>query len=116
MRGVAMFIWMMFVLKIPIAMLLILVWWAIKDSDQTEVEWVDSGGGRPHAHPRPRRPRPPRRGPHAEPPPRSPSRVRARGRRLEPAHSLPSPCGSFRAGTVLALRIFYVLGGLLAVW
>jgi hypothetical protein len=88
MRGVAMFIWMMFVLKIPIAMLLALVWWAVKNSDQTEQEArVDRGGGRPYDHPRPRHPRPPRRGPHAEPPPRAPSRVRARGRRLEPTHS-----------------------------
>ena len=71
-----MFIWMMFVLKIPIVMLLALVYWAIKNSDQQE-EHVDPGGGRGHGYSHPRRPRPPRRGPHAEPPPRAPSRVRA---------------------------------------
>ena len=84
---VAMFIWMMFVLKIPIVMLLAIVWWAVKNTDQQHEQEIDGYGGGGTHHPRPRRPRPPRRGPHAQPMPRSPKRIRARGRRLEPAHS-----------------------------
>ena len=77
-----MFIWLMLVLKIPIAALLWLVWWASKSPElpepepaRVESEPQDS----PHG-PRPRRPRPPRRGPHAEPAPLAPSRVRAMAR------------------------------------
>jgi hypothetical protein len=78
-----MFVWMMLILKIPIAALLTLVWWASKAPQQLDEEpaRVDSSPReRPHG-PRPRGPRPPRRGPHAEPTPRPPSRVRAHGRR-----------------------------------
>lgn len=74
------FIWMMFALKIPIAALLWLVWWAIKSEPVTDDE--PSGGGsedRRHG-PRPRNPRPPRRGPHAEPAPAAPTRVRVAAR------------------------------------
>ena len=82
-----MFIWMMLVLKIPIAALLYLVWWAARQD--TEPAHGNDGGGNdrhPHHPSRRPRPRPPRRGPHAEPPPRSPKRMRARGRRLSPSH------------------------------
>jgi hypothetical protein len=78
------FVWMMVVLKIPVIMLLTLVWWAVQQTDAEIDETADEGGGSdrsPHRG-RPRRPRPPRRGPHAEPAPRPPSRVRARGRQL----------------------------------
>jgi hypothetical protein len=78
------FVWMMLVLKIPIVMLLWIVWWAVKQVDAEMEEPAGEDGGSDRArHPRrPRHPRPPRRGPHAEPPPRAPSRVRARGRSL----------------------------------
>jgi hypothetical protein len=87
------FVWMMVVLKIPIVALLWIVWWAVKQSDM-EVELPPDGGGsdrNPHrgGPDRPRRPRPPRRGPHAEAPPRSPSRVRAGGRHLARPHARP---------------------------
>ena len=78
------FIWMMFVLKIPIIALLWLVWYAVHAEPLPEEEVRDDDGGGPH--PRPRRPRPPRRGPHASPPPASPARVRARGRSLKRTH------------------------------
>ena len=78
------FVWMMVVLKIPIVALLWLVWWSAKEPETEDQSHDEGGGSRRHPHsPRPRDPRPPRRGPHAEPPPRSPKRVRARARRLE---------------------------------
>jgi hypothetical protein len=72
------FVWLMLVLKIPIAMLLYIVWWAIKQSDVEEEPAPDNGDGgtRKPRHPRGPHPRAPRRGPHAEPPPRAPARVR----------------------------------------
>jgi hypothetical protein len=70
------FLWMMVVLKIPIAALLWLVWWAIQEPEPV-VPGEDDGGSRRPDHPRgPSRPRPPRRGPHAGDPPASPPRVR----------------------------------------
>ena len=86
MRRVAMFIWMMFVLKIPIVMLLVLVWWSVRSTDEAGEERVDDSGGHGPKRPRPHRPRPPRRGPHAVPPPRPPSRVRVHAGGLRPAH------------------------------
>jgi hypothetical protein len=84
-----MFVWMMVVLKIPIAALLWLVWWSSKAPEPQEEEpaRVDARPVHGPGDPRPRRPRPPRRGPHAEPAPPAPSRVRARGRSL----SRPKP-------------------------
>jgi hypothetical protein len=78
------FVWMMVVLKLPIVALLLLVWWAVKQTDAgMELPPRDDGGNDRHPHRGgPRRPRPPRRGPHAEPAPRAPSRVRASGRQL----------------------------------
>jgi hypothetical protein len=68
----------MFVLKIPILGLLWIVWKAIHAEPVTpEEEIVDQDGGGGAKHPRPRRPRPPRRGPHGEPLPQPPARVRA---------------------------------------
>jgi hypothetical protein len=83
-----MFVWMMLALKIPIAGLLYIVWWSVRQTPETTHD--DNGGGsdrHPH-HPSPRRPRPrpPRRGPHADPPPRAPSRMRIQGKRLSPSH------------------------------
>jgi hypothetical protein len=71
------FVWMMVILKIPIIGLCWIVWRAIKAEPVLPEEApADSGGGGTH-HPRPRRPRPPRRGPHGEPLPQPPARVRA---------------------------------------
>jgi hypothetical protein len=81
----ATFIFLMVALKVPIAALLYLVWWAIK---QTPEPAGQHDGGAPAPAPGPRHPRDPRaprprRGPHAEAAPASPPRVRsvtARGR------------------------------------
>ena len=68
----ATFIYMMFILKIPILMLFAIVWWAWK-SEPAEEEAGGSGGSK-----RPRPPLHPRgRGPHGRPRPAAPPRVRA---------------------------------------
>jgi hypothetical protein len=80
--------WIAVVMKIPLAMLLWIVWWAIKDPPLAETS-EDEGGGHdrdPRPHPRGRPPRPPRRGPHRAPTPQAPRRMRvARGRRRVPS-------------------------------
>ena len=86
-RRVAMFIWMMLVLKIPIVMLLLLVWWSVKNTGETGEERTEGGWGHGPKRPWPRRPGPPRRGPHRSPAPGSPRRVRVHARRLQRAHS-----------------------------
>ena len=68
--------WLAVILKIPIAALLFLVWYAVRQPPVPETEQDDSGGSRRGPHPRHRPPHPPRRGPHAEPPPAAPERVR----------------------------------------
>jgi len=84
------FIFLMVVLKAPIALLLYIVWWAVKAEPAAEEPRVDDDGGTkhpPNRHPRPRRPRPPRRGPHGDPPLPAPSRTRtvvAKARRVRP--------------------------------
>ena len=80
-------IWLMFALKIPLAGLIYIVWWAIKQEPDEASSQDDDGGIRrnPH-HPRRPFPRHPRRGPHGDPPPGAPARVRtvrARTRTLE---------------------------------
>jgi hypothetical protein len=80
------FVYMMVILKIPVAAALYIVWWSVRAQPESADEQRSNGGGGGWRHPRPRRPRPPRRGPHAEPPPRPPSRVRARARVAEPTH------------------------------
>jgi hypothetical protein len=80
------FIWLMVILKVPIAALIYLVWWAVRQ--EPEQPGTDSGGdgGSKVPHPRPPLPRTPRRGPHGDPMPSAPPRVRsvtARGRALE---------------------------------
>jgi hypothetical protein len=85
--GFWMVFWLAVILKIPIAFLLGIVWWAVKAQPEPEQARSDGdGGARHHRQPRGRPPRPPRRGPHAAPPPRPPARTRARGKRLERAH------------------------------
>jgi hypothetical protein len=76
------FIWLMFILKIPIVALFFLVRWAVGQAPET-APGQDGGIGprplplHPH-HPRARPPRLPRRGPHRdrERPAPSPPRVR----------------------------------------
>jgi hypothetical protein len=83
------FVWIMLALKIPLAALIYIVWWAIKQEPEQPSSSDDGGGGvarAPHdRHPRTPFPRSPRRGPHGAPAPRSPARVRtvkARARTL----------------------------------
>jgi hypothetical protein len=82
-----MFLWLMVALKVPICALLYLVWWATRAPEAADDGAADWRKPRvPPDHPRPRKPRPPRRGPHADPLPRPPDRVRAlRGRTLRKA-------------------------------
>jgi len=92
-RMSATFIFLMFVLKLPIFGLLYIVWWAIRSVPEPEAIPDEDGGTkkplqpRPrHPHPRPALPRRPRRGPHGAPALPPPPRVRtviARGRRVE---------------------------------
>jgi hypothetical protein len=54
------------ILKIPVAALLYLVWWAIRQSDQpADATEGDGNHGFRRWRAEPRRPRGPRRGPHA---------------------------------------------------
>jgi hypothetical protein len=71
------FIWMFVVLKIPIAALLMLVWWAVREPEPPVLADEDEGGSkRPNRPHPPQVPRPPRRGPgHGADLP-SPPRVR----------------------------------------
>ena len=94
------FIWLMFLLKIPIVGLLLLVRWAVRQEPLPAAGSEEDGGiCAPVApvpgptHPRPRLPRTPRRGPHGGRPPHAPSRMRparaasaltARGRHSQP--------------------------------
>jgi len=77
------FIWLMFLLKIPIVGLFMIVRWAVKQTPDLDIASDQDGGvgPRPHPHhphhPRARLPRRPRRGPHGEPAPASPPRTRA---------------------------------------
>ena len=71
------FLWVMVALKIPLAMLLYIVWWAIRSQPEPVAGDARDGGigDRPHG-PRPGPSRPPRRGPHGEPAPPAPPRTR----------------------------------------
>ena len=79
------FVWMFFVLKIPVVAALLLIWYAVKEPAPAQGDRDTRGGGGSH-HPRLSPPRGPRRGPHAGLRPPAPRRVRtaARGRRVEP--------------------------------
>jgi hypothetical protein len=81
------FIYLMFVLKIPIIAAIAIIWWAVK-AEPDPLEGRDDGGSklRPRPHPSRPLPRGPRRGPHGDPATPSPPRVRtstARARSLE---------------------------------
>jgi hypothetical protein len=69
------FLWLMVGLKLPIAALLYIVWYAVKSPPEPAGGGA-GGGGAKRPHPRPPRPRRPRRGPHGEPAPAAPPRVR----------------------------------------
>jgi hypothetical protein len=75
------FLWIMVGLKIPLAALLWLVWWAVRQTPEEAEPPGDDGGGPHTIHPHGPVPVPPRRGPHREPAPPAPARVRAGGRR-----------------------------------
>ncbi len=82
------FLWLMVALKVPIAALIYLVWWAVKqEPEDTSSSSDDDGGVKRHRrHPRRPFPRHPRRGPHGDPAPLPPARVRtlkARARSLD---------------------------------
>jgi hypothetical protein len=80
--------WLIVVLKVPIAALLYIVWWATREPPLPEPDPGEGGKGITlDPHPRLRPPQPPRRGPHAGRRPDAPSRTRVgtRARRL-PKH------------------------------
>ena len=86
------FIYLMFVLKLPIIALLWIVWWAVRSGTEPDDEGGGDGGDggtRTRAvHPRRPFPRRPRRGPHGDPPCAPPPRTRtvvARARRADRA-------------------------------
>jgi hypothetical protein len=75
------FIWLMLVLKIPIAALLYIVWWAVHQDTEPDAD-ADGGDGGSKVYPHgdgnrpalPRKPRP--RGPHGGPAMPAPRRTR----------------------------------------
>jgi hypothetical protein len=70
------FIWIMLILKIPLGLLLWLVWWAVHATPEYEDAPGGDGGSHDRPHP-PRRPRRRPRGPHGDPAPLpAPPRVR----------------------------------------
>ena len=70
-------IWMFVVLKIPILVALWLIWYAVQEPEPAADESDEPGGGSDReGGARPRKPRPPRRGPHGAPSSAPPSRVR----------------------------------------
>jgi len=67
----------MLALKIPLAALIYIVWWAIKQEPEQPSSSDDDGGVKlRRTHPRKPFPRRPRRGPHGDPAPLPPARVR----------------------------------------
>jgi hypothetical protein len=75
------FLWIMLVLKIPLAALLWLVWWAIHQEAEPGTDGSPGDGGTkvrsPHRPPPSLGPFPRRRGPHGDPTPAAPPRVRS---------------------------------------
>jgi hypothetical protein len=67
----------MLALKIPLIALIVLVWWAIRQTPEEPPASDDDGGiKREHPHRPHPFPRPPRRGPHGGTPPAPPARIR----------------------------------------
>jgi hypothetical protein len=82
------FLWVMLALKIPLAMLLYIVWWAVH-AEPEPVAGDEGGGGigdRPD-HPRPRPSTPRRRGPHGDPLPPAPPRTRTPATARDATHA-----------------------------
>jgi hypothetical protein len=83
------FLWLMVALKVPIAALLYLVWWAVRKPPEPAGAGDDGGSARPLPHrPHPRVPRSPRprRGPHGAPALSPPPRVRSVTARARDLH------------------------------
>ena len=79
------FIWLMFALKVPIALLLWIVWWAIRQEPDPVVDTDEGDGGSAAPHDRtprigPRSPQRRPRGPHGDPSPPAPPRSRTPAR------------------------------------
>ncbi len=78
------FLWVMLALKIPLALLLYIVWYAVHATPEPAAEDEGDGGIGPRPHgPNRRPPTPRRRGPHGEPvapPPRTRTPATARDR------------------------------------
>jgi hypothetical protein len=70
------FVWLMLALKLPLAALIYIVWWAIKQEPDESSSDDDGGIKRHRPHPREPFHRRPRRGPHGDPAPQPPARVR----------------------------------------
>jgi hypothetical protein len=71
------FLFLMLALKIPLGMLLYIVWWAVKQTpDEDGAQQPGDGGSRVGDPQRPPFPRRPRRGPHVVPAPAAPPRTR----------------------------------------
>jgi len=78
-------VYLMVVLKIPVAFLLYLVWWAVHQVPEPAPGARDGdGGSRRRPHPRGPLPRSPRRGPHGSAAPGSPPRTRTPLTRARP--------------------------------
>jgi hypothetical protein len=73
-------------LKIPILLLGLIVWWAVRQTPEPVEPEGGDGGQRTRPHKAPSLPKHPRRGPHGDPAPLPPPRVRkvtARARELD---------------------------------
>ena len=87
------FLWLMLALKIPLAGLIYIVWWAIKQEPEetpspTTTAASSAASARTRAKPFPRHPR---RGPHGDPAPPPPARVRTDARPGAHDRSLTRP-------------------------
>lgn len=79
------FLWVMVALKIPLAMLLYIVWWAIKAQPEPVPGDDDGDGGIGHRPSGPPRQGPRRRGPHGDPAVPPPPRTRTPATSRTPA-------------------------------
>lgn len=77
----------MLALKLPLAGLIYIVWWAIKQEPEPVADEDDGGNLRTRPHPVPKLPHAPRRGPHGEAALPSPPRVRPLNARAK--HTTP---------------------------
>ena len=89
------FLWLMLALKLPLAALIYLVWWAIKQEPEDTSSTDDDGGIKRQPRPHPRKPFPR--------PPAPRSRTATRRPRRPPACAPPAPAPA-RSGTERALQ------------